>query len=283
VLQTGVERREPNARVYRAWTPLARALTATGDRWTLTIVLALAAGPTRLTHLHRRLPGISTSVLEHHLQRMVAADLITRTRREKSSPRVELELTDAGRELVAIAGMLARWGMRNSWSEPADRERADVGAMLQMLPTLLDEHPGLPEGATIEAQVACAHALTVVFYRVQRGRLRIDGVVENQRYMLPSESASNPADGIEGALPGGVGAPAPATVRAHGDEQAWIAALGPACDYTHLRFDGKRELAKEVLDGLPRPMPASRQRHDVSSCDEPNSSRGTPERELQAP
>src|ERR1700720_2002123 len=113
MLQTGVEQQEPNARVHRAWTPLARALTAAGDRWTLMIVLALEHGPTRLTELHRRLPGVSTSVLESHLRRMVAAKLITRTRRAKSPPRVELELTDAGHELVAIAGTLACWGMRN--------------------------------------------------------------------------------------------------------------------------------------------------------------------------
>jgi DNA-binding HxlR family transcriptional regulator len=249
MLQKGVEQQGPNTRVYRAWTPLSRALTATGDRWTLTIVLALAAGPTRLTHLHRRLPGVSTSVLESHLQRMVAADLITRTRRERSSPRVELELTDAGHELVAIAGMLARWGMRNRWSEPADRERTDVGALLRMLPTLLDEDPGLPEGATVEARVSSPHALIVVLYRVERGRLRIEDVVEDERAML--DGAFSRAEGLDG-LRDGVGVPPPATVCLQGDEQAWIAALGPACDYTHLRCDGKAKLAKQLFDGLPR-------------------------------
>jgi DNA-binding HxlR family transcriptional regulator len=250
VLRQGVEQREPNARVYRAWTPLARALAATGDRWTLNIVLALASGPTRLTHLHRRLPGVSTSVLESHLQRMVAAELITRTRREKSRPRVELELTDAGRELVVIAGMLACWGMRNRWSEPADKERTDVGALLRMLPMLIDEHPGLPEGATIEARVASPHALIVVFYRVEDGRLQIDGVVEEERAM--PDGAFDRAEGVGGPLPGGVGPAPPATVCLQGDERAWIAALGPAGDYTQLRCDGKAKLAKQLFDGLPR-------------------------------
>ncbi len=211
------------------------------------IVLALAPGRTRLTELHRRLPGVSSSVLDHHLQRMVAADLITRTRREKSRPRVELELTDAGRELVAIAGMLARWGMRNSWSEPADKERTDVGALLRMLPTLLDGHSGLPEGATVEAQVSTPHTLIVVFYRVQGGRLQIDGIVKNQRATL--DGAFERAAGLP---PSRVGAPQPATVCLQGDEQAWIAALGPAGDYRDLRFNGAAQLAREVLDGLPR-------------------------------
>lgn len=250
MLRQGVEQREPNTRVYRAWTPLSRALTATGDRWTLTVVLALAAGPMRLTHLHRRLPGVSTSVLESHLQRMVAAELITRTRRERSRPRVELELTDAGRELVVIAGMLARWGMRNRWSEPADKERTDVGALLRMLPTLIDEHPGLPEGATVEARLASPHALIVFFYRVEGGRLQIEGVVEDERAML--DGAFDRAEGVDGPLLGDVDPPPPATVCLQGDEQAWIAALGPAGDYTQLRCDGKAKLAKQLFDGLPR-------------------------------
>ena len=214
------------------------------------IVLALAPGRTRLIQLHKRLPGVSTSVLEQHLKRMVAAGLITRTRRENSPRRVELELTYAGHELVAAAGMLARWGMLHRWSGPADSERVDIGALLRMLPSLLDEHSGLPEGATVEAQVASAHMLIVVFYHVEDGRLEIDGVVE-QELGLPS-SASNPADAADGRLWSDTGASTRATVSLQGDEQAWIAALGPAADYTHLHFDGKARLGKQMLDGLPR-------------------------------
>jgi DNA-binding HxlR family transcriptional regulator len=97
-----------------AWTPLARALEATGDHWTLAIVLALAPGTTRLTHLRERLPGISTGVLARGLSHMVGLGLVTRTRFKEKPPRVELELTDAGRELIPIAEALARWGMRHT-------------------------------------------------------------------------------------------------------------------------------------------------------------------------
>lgn len=255
MLRQGDEQQELSARVHRAWTPLARALAATGDRWTLTIVLALASGRTRLTELHRRLPGASKSVLEHHLQRMVAAELVTRTR-SKAPPRVELELTDAGHELVVVAGMLARWGMRHRWSEPAGGERIDVGALLRMLPILLDEHPGLPEGAAVEAQVTSTHALIVVFYRVRGGRLQIDGVLENEHGMPPSSDASDLLDGVDELLRSGAGAPPSATVCLQGDERAWIAALGPDGDYGHLHVRGKTELAKRLLDGLPHEAPS---------------------------
>jgi DNA-binding HxlR family transcriptional regulator len=214
------------------------------------IVQALAPGRTRLTQLHRRLPGVSTSVLEQHLRRMVATNLVTRTRHEKSPPRVEVELTDCGRELLEISGMLARWGMRNHWSEPADRERVDVGALLRMLPVLLEGHPGLPDGATVEAQVASVHAVIVVLYHVDGGRLEIDGIIEHEPGIQPPRSDSAAAE--DGHRSDGISVPSRATVCLWGDEQAWIAALGPAGDYKHLRFDGKAKLARQMLDGLPR-------------------------------
>ena len=40
------------------------------------IALALAPGRMRLTHLHRRLPGVSTGVLERYVQQMVALGLV---------------------------------------------------------------------------------------------------------------------------------------------------------------------------------------------------------------
>jgi DNA-binding HxlR family transcriptional regulator len=49
---------------------------------------------------------------------MVGLGLVTRTRFKEKPPRVELELTDAGRELVPIAEALARWGMRHADDPP---------------------------------------------------------------------------------------------------------------------------------------------------------------------
>jgi DNA-binding HxlR family transcriptional regulator len=136
-----VARRESDSsgrtpRADRTWTPLARALEATGDHWTLAIVLGLAPGATRLAHLRERLPGISTGVLARGLSHMVELGLVTRTRFKEKPPRVELELTDAGRELVPIAEALAQWGTRHMEALPGsgtpvchnggrDRQRRD--------------------------------------------------------------------------------------------------------------------------------------------------------------
>jgi DNA-binding HxlR family transcriptional regulator len=249
--QLGVEQAGANTREHRAWTPLARALTATGDRWTLMIVVALAPGKMRLTNLHRRLPGVSTGVLERYLQQMVATGLVTRQRYKEMPPRVELELTDAGRELLVVAGMLARWGMRNRWSDPGESERIDVGVLLHMLPILLDGQLGIGDGTTVEVLVGGARGVVGVLYRSEGDRLQIVAAVQDETNLILSESAPIPADDACRLLRDGIEGEA-ATASLHGHEKAWIAALGPASDYGRLRFEGDAQIATELLDALPR-------------------------------
>jgi DNA-binding HxlR family transcriptional regulator len=211
-------------RGHRQWTPLARALSAVGDRWTLLIVLALADDKLRLNALRTRLPGVSSGVLDHHIAHMVAVGLLSRERFREMPPRVEVELTESGRELLAIAAALARWGMRNEWPMPDGLGHVRADAILRQLPALLEGVDGMPDG-TIEATVC----------------LDGDDATTSHRFQISG-----------GCLTAGV-ATGKATVRAQGDEAAWIAALGPDGDYSGLRFAGKRSLARRVLDSLPRP------------------------------
>ncbi len=190
------------------------------------IVLALAPGRMRLTNLHHRLPDVSAGVLERHLRQMVELGLITRVRFKEMPPRVELELTDAGRELLPVAGALARWGMRNRWSPPDERERVEIGMLLRIIPVLLEGQPRLREGR-VEAVVATDPPLRRL-YEVHRGRL------------CPADH--EPASRL----------PKRASVRIEGDEEAWIAALGPAGDHSHLRLTGDKQLAREIFKNLPR-------------------------------
>jgi DNA-binding HxlR family transcriptional regulator len=229
------EQRPPSVRALpradRTWTPLARALAATGDRWTLTIAHALAPGRTRLTHLQKRLPGISTGVLERHIQRMVNFDLVSRTRFREVPPRVELELTDAGRALLPVAGALARWGMHHRWSAPGEGERIDLGAILRMLPALLEGNTGLPDGS-VEVAVTDTDPAVRWVYLVRDGQLLAAGGSQNAAERPP-----------QGARP---------TALIDGDERAWVAALGPAGDGTRLRLGGDERFARRFLDALRR-------------------------------
>jgi DNA-binding HxlR family transcriptional regulator len=210
-------------RSHRQWTPLARALTATGDRWTLLIVLALSHETLRLSVLRKRLPGVSSGVLDHHLSQMVALGLLSRERFREMPPRVELALTERGSELLPIAGALARWGMRHEWPAPDERENVRAEAILRQLPALLEERDDLPEG-TIEAVVGGDDVERIInLFQIIDGRLQ--SVAES---------------------------PGQTTARVEGNEAAWVDALGPGHDYSGLRFAGKRQIAEGILDALPR-------------------------------
>jgi DNA-binding HxlR family transcriptional regulator len=203
------------------WTPLARALSATGDRWTLLIVLALGDDPQRPVHLRRRLAGISSGVLDRHMQQMVALGLLLRRRYREMPPRVELALTPAGRELLPIAGALTRWGMKHMWSEPQARERVDIKALLGLLPVMLEDAERLPDG-TVELAVRETERQTAWRFAIERGRLE-----------LCEENGDNPHASVVG------------------DARGWMAALGPERDYAGLSLSGHKKLARSVLDALP--------------------------------
>ena len=202
------------------------------------IALRLAPGRMRVTHLQKQLPGISAGVLERYLQQMIALELVTRTRFKEMPPRVELELTDAGRELLPVAGALARWGARYLWSAPREHEQIDLDALLQLLPMLLEDSANLPAGS-VEAIVEHSEPPICHRYLVQDGCLRTD-----------DSSSDGSAGGAEAATGGQATATRLRPAVLHGDKDAWIAALGPGGNYTRLRVTGDKRLAKRVLDGL---------------------------------
>lgn len=209
-------------RDHRQWTPLARALTAIGDRWTLLIVLALSHETLRLSVLRARLPGVSSGVLDHHLSQMVALGLLSRQRFREMPPRVEVALTDRGTELLPIAAAIARWGVRHEWCAPEGGVAVRAEAVLRQLPALLEEQSDLADGI-VEAVIIAQEDRLGVWFQISDGRLQACGEAD-----------------------------VAATARVQGDEAAWIAALGPGGDCSGLRFSGKRSIAKRMLNSLPR-------------------------------
>ncbi|HEY2768852.1 MAG TPA: helix-turn-helix domain-containing protein [Solirubrobacteraceae bacterium] len=205
-------------REHHQWTPLARAVLAVGDQWTLLILNALDDGPPRLADLRARLPGISAGVLNRHLQQMVELGLVSRERHRELPPRVEYALTPAGRELLPIVLELARWGLRNLWTRPQPREHIAIGEIFRMLPGLLAEE------------------------RFSGGPLEL--VVEGRKGR--ERHAFEIADGrLRSIAPGAK----PAT-RMAGDPFEWAEALGPRRSYAALRVTGDLQLAKRVLKAL---------------------------------
>src|SRR5207302_10695896 len=132
----------PKRHPYDQWSPDTRALDLVGDKWTLLIVRDLAAGPRRFVELQRTLPGISTEQLRSRLNRMVAEDLLTRTRYREVPPRVDYELTERARDLFGVIGALASWGRRWAWSVPTEHEAVDLGALFRVSPGTIGRNGG---------------------------------------------------------------------------------------------------------------------------------------------
>ncbi len=66
----------PHKRSYAQLCPLARALDAVGERWTLLIVRNLLVGPMRYGQLQEALPGVTTNLLAKRLKELCARALL---------------------------------------------------------------------------------------------------------------------------------------------------------------------------------------------------------------
>ncbi|MGH2916645.1 MAG: winged helix-turn-helix transcriptional regulator [Solirubrobacteraceae bacterium] len=207
---------------YDQWSPDARALDLVGDKWTLLIVRDLMSGPRRFVELQRVLPGISTEQLRSRLNRMVADEMLTRTRYREVPPRVDYELTERARALAPVLGQLARWGYAWAWGAPHDVEQVDLGAIFRLIPGLAQDAQGGPAG-TVALSVTDGRGDGPSAYRVT---LTTDG--------------AQIAEGEAGS----------ADAQLSGSTDAWIRALAPAGDRSGLSGSGEQRLAAAVLDLL---------------------------------
>jgi DNA-binding HxlR family transcriptional regulator len=104
--------------------PLAAALAAVGDRWTLLVVAALLDGPRRFNDLQADVPGIAPNILSQRLRQAERGGLVIAQPYSERPPRFVYELTEAGRGLGGVLRLLADWGARRS--ERAEPPRHDA-------------------------------------------------------------------------------------------------------------------------------------------------------------
>jgi DNA-binding HxlR family transcriptional regulator len=104
--------------------PLAEALASVGDRWTLLVVEALLAGPSRFNDLLAQIPGLAANILSERLKRLEREALLVARPYSERPPRVAYELTAEGRELAGALRLLARWGARHADPAGAPRHAA---------------------------------------------------------------------------------------------------------------------------------------------------------------
>ena len=95
-------------RSYGQACPVAHALDAVGDRWSLLVVRELRLGPRRYTDLAAALPGVGPSVLSQRLRDLEESGVLER--RTRPAPTV-YALTPWGADLEPVFRALAAWGM----------------------------------------------------------------------------------------------------------------------------------------------------------------------------
>jgi DNA-binding HxlR family transcriptional regulator len=109
--------------------PLAAALSAVGDRWTLLVVEALLEGPLRFNELQEGIEGIAPNILTSRLRRLEQEGLVVAQLYSERPRRFVYELTAGGRELAGALRLLADWGARHSGA--AGVRHADCGTALE--------------------------------------------------------------------------------------------------------------------------------------------------------
>ena len=93
--------------------PVARALDAIGEKWSLLILRDLfRKGPLRFQALSEGLPGVAPNTLSARLKKLEAEGVIGARLYEPHPPRYEYFLTDKGKALGPVLKALHGWGER---------------------------------------------------------------------------------------------------------------------------------------------------------------------------
>ena len=92
---------------------VADVLARIGDKWTVYIVGLLSNGPMRFNEIRRAVSAISQRMLSLTLRGLERDGLVTRTVYPTIPPRVDYELTEAGRTLIGPLKQVGSWAIAN--------------------------------------------------------------------------------------------------------------------------------------------------------------------------
>ena len=105
---------------------VSEVLQRVGDKWTVLLVKTLGRGPMRFNEIKRAIDGISQRMLTLTLRALERDGLVTRTVYPSVPPRVEYELTQLGRSLIAPVSALAMWAIDHRGAIDGARSRFDA-------------------------------------------------------------------------------------------------------------------------------------------------------------
>ncbi len=106
------------ARKYDDACGAAHALDLVGERWALLVIREMMFGPRRFGELRASLPGISANVLTQKLEALEQAGVLERRRLAPPASVQVYGLTDWGREIRPVFGLLGMWAARSPRHDP---------------------------------------------------------------------------------------------------------------------------------------------------------------------
>ncbi len=106
------------ARRYDDACGAAHALDLVGERWALLVIREMMFGPRRFGELKSSLPGISANVLTQKLEALEEAGVVERRKLPPPASVQVYDLTDWGREIQPVFGVLGMWAARSPRHDP---------------------------------------------------------------------------------------------------------------------------------------------------------------------
>ena len=102
--------------------PVEATLELIGGKWKGIILYYLLAGRLRYSELKRQVGDVTQRMLTKQLRELESSGLVTRIVYAEVPPRVEYELTEAGKTLEPIINALKDWGEAHALQLLAERE-----------------------------------------------------------------------------------------------------------------------------------------------------------------
>ena len=109
---TAAQRRASDKEAYDAFVadcPSRQLLDRLSDKWVTLALVALEGGPQRYSEMSRTMAGVSQKMLTQTLRSLERDGLVTRTVTASVPVTVTYEMTDLGRSLHQVVGLLKDW------------------------------------------------------------------------------------------------------------------------------------------------------------------------------
>ena len=101
-------------------------LDRVGDKWSVLVIVELAAGPRRFRELQRAIEGISQRMLTLTVRRLERDGLVLRTVYPTVPAQVDYRLTATGTSLTHLVKALADWSLAHRGSIASARAEYDA-------------------------------------------------------------------------------------------------------------------------------------------------------------